>query len=87
MKRVLSGMQSSGQLTIGNYIGALRNFVKLQELHRCYFMVVDMHAITVPQDPAALREQTESIASLYIASARPIRHLSSYSPMFTHMQS
>lgn len=68
MKRVLSGMQSSGQLTIGNYIGALRNFVKLQELHRCYFMVVDMHAITVPQDPAALREQTESIASLYIAS-------------------
>lgn len=49
MKRVLSGMQSSGQLTIGNYIGALRNFVKLQELHRCYFMVVDMHAITVPQ--------------------------------------
>ncbi|MGO4496538.1 tryptophan--tRNA ligase [Paenibacillus sp. 2RAB27] len=68
MKRVLSGMQSSGQLTIGNYIGALRNFVKLQELHRCYFMVVDMHAITVPQEPAALREQTESIASLYIAS-------------------
>lgn len=68
MKRVLSGMQSSGQLTIGNYIGALRNFVKLQELHRCYFMVVDMHAITVPQDPAALREQTESIASLYIAA-------------------
>ncbi|MGO4269683.1 tryptophan--tRNA ligase, partial [Paenibacillus sp. TAF58] len=53
MKRVLSGMQSSGQLTIGNYIGALRNYVKLQHLHRCYFMVVDMHAITVPQDPAA----------------------------------
>ncbi|KQX45309.1 MULTISPECIES: tryptophan--tRNA ligase [unclassified Paenibacillus] len=68
MKRVLSGMQSSGQLTIGNYIGALRNYVKLQHLHRCYFMVVDMHAITVPQDPAALKEQTESIASLYIAA-------------------
>jgi tryptophanyl-tRNA synthetase len=68
MKRVLSGMQSSGQLTIGNYIGALRNYVKLQHLHRCYFMVVDMHAITVPQDPAALKEQTESIAALYIAA-------------------
>ncbi|SDO45853.1 tryptophanyl-tRNA synthetase [Paenibacillus sp. yr247] len=68
MKRVLSGMQSSGQLTIGNYIGALRNYVKLQHLHRCYFMVVDMHAITVPQDPAALKEQTESAASLYIAA-------------------
>ncbi|MBD0383481.1 tryptophan--tRNA ligase [Paenibacillus sedimenti] len=68
MKRVLSGMQSSGQLTIGNYIGALRNYVKLQHLHQCFFMVVDMHAITVPQEPAALREQTEMAASLYVAA-------------------
>jgi len=68
MKRVLSGIQPSGQLTIGNYIGALRNYVKLQHLHRCYFMVVDLHAITVPQEPEALREQTESVAALYLAA-------------------
>ncbi|MFS0840129.1 tryptophan--tRNA ligase [Paenibacillus sp. 1P03SA] len=67
MKRVLSGIQPSGQLTLGNYIGALRNFVKLQNEHSCYFMIVDLHAITVPQDPAALKEQTESVAALYLA--------------------
>ncbi|EXX87693.1 tryptophan--tRNA ligase [Paenibacillus darwinianus] len=68
MKRVLSGIQPSGQLTLGNYIGAIRNFVRLQNAHECFFMVVDMHAITVPQEPAALREQTEAVAALYIAS-------------------
>ena len=68
MKRVLSGIQPSGKLTLGNYIGALQNFVKLQHTHECYFMVVDLHAITVPQDPAALREQTESVAALFIAA-------------------
>ncbi|WP_405082020.1 tryptophan--tRNA ligase [Paenibacillus chitinolyticus] len=67
MKRVLSGIQPSGQLTLGNYIGALRNFVKLQNEHPCYFMIVDLHAVTVPQDPAALKEQTESVAALYLA--------------------
>ncbi|UVI31700.1 tryptophan--tRNA ligase [Paenibacillus spongiae] len=68
MKRVLSGIQPSGQLTLGNYIGAIQNFVKLQETHECFFMVVDLHAITVPQDPADLREQTESVAALFIAA-------------------
>jgi tryptophanyl-tRNA synthetase len=68
MKRVLSGIQPSGKLTLGNYIGALQNFVALQHEHECYFMVVDLHAITVPQDPALLREQTESVASLFIAA-------------------
>jgi len=68
LKRVLSGIQPSGQLTLGNYIGAIQNFVKLQETHECYFMVVDLHAITVPQEPAALREQTESVAALFIAA-------------------
>lgn len=67
MPRVLSGIQPSGQLTLGNYIGAIQNFVKLQETHDCYFMVVDLHAITVPQEPAALREQTEAVAALFIA--------------------
>ncbi|MCR8846062.1 tryptophan--tRNA ligase [Paenibacillus sp. SC116] len=68
MKRVLSGIQPSGQLTIGNYIGAMQNFVKLQHDHECFFMIVDLHAITVPQDPAALREQSEQVAALYLAA-------------------
>jgi tryptophanyl-tRNA synthetase len=68
MARVLSGIQPSGQLTLGNYIGAIQNFVKLQHEHECFYMVVDLHAITLPQDPAALREQTESVAALYLAA-------------------
>lgn len=68
MKKVLSGIQPSGNLTLGNYIGAMRNFVKLQHDHRCFFMVVDLHAITVPQEPAALREQSEAVAALFIAA-------------------
>ncbi|MEJ8303749.1 tryptophan--tRNA ligase [Saccharibacillus sacchari] len=68
MKKVLSGIQPSGQLTIGNYIGAIKNFVALQHDYECFFSVVDLHAITVPQDPAALREQSESVATLYAAA-------------------
>lgn len=68
LKTVFSGIQPSGQLTIGNYIGAMKNFVKLQNDHKCNFVIVDLHAITVPQDPAALREQSESVATLYIAA-------------------
>ncbi|MFC3770277.1 tryptophan--tRNA ligase [Paenibacillus sp. GCM10012303] len=68
MKRVLSGIQPSGNLTLGNYIGAMKNFVKLQHDHQCYFMVVDLHAITVPQEPAALHEQTETVAALFLAA-------------------
>lgn len=68
MKRILSGIQSSGTLTIGNYIGAMQNFVKLQHDHDCFFMVADLHAITVPQEPSALREQSEMVAALYLAA-------------------
>jgi len=68
MARVLSGIQPSGQLTLGNYIGAMRNFVKLQHEHECYFMVVDLHAVTVPQEPEVLREQTEAVAAMFIAA-------------------
>lgn len=68
MGKVLSGIQPSGQLTLGNYIGAIRNFVKLQHSEECYFMIADLHAITVSQDPEALREQTEMVAALYIAA-------------------
>lgn len=65
--RVLSGIQSSGRLTIGNYIGAMKNFVELQEEYDSYLFIADLHAITVPQDPADLREQTEAVAALYTA--------------------
>lgn len=68
MKRVLSGIQPSGKITLGNYIGALKNFVTLQDDYTCNFMVVDLHAITVPQDPADLREQSEAVAALFVAA-------------------
>ncbi|CUA85501.1 tryptophan--tRNA ligase [Pseudidiomarina woesei] len=64
---VLSGCQPSGQLSIGNYIGALRQWVNMQDTHDCRFMLVDLHAITVRQDPAALREATLDGLALYMA--------------------
>lgn len=68
MKKVLSGIQPSGQLTLGNYIGAIRNFVKLQDTLHCFFMIVDLHAVTVPQDPENLRENTQAVAALFLAA-------------------
>lgn len=64
---VLSGCQPSGQLTIGNYMGALRQWVSMQDTHDCKFMLVDLHAITVPQNPQALREATLNGLALYVA--------------------
>lgn len=67
-QRVFSGIQPSGTLTIGNYLGAMKNFVELQDDADCLFCVVDMHAITVPQDPLQLRKNTMNLAALYIAA-------------------
>lgn len=67
-KVVLSGVQPTNALTIGNYLGAIRNFVELQHQARCYFCVVDQHALTIPQDPASLRQRTLDVARLFIAS-------------------
>jgi tryptophanyl-tRNA synthetase len=64
---VLSGIQPSGRLTIGNYLGALKNWVKLSDRYDCYYMLVDLHAITVRQEPAVLRERCYEFLSLYIA--------------------
>lgn len=64
---VLSGCQPSGQLSIGNYIGALRQWVKMQNTHDCRFMLVDLHAITVRQEPEKLREATLDGLALYMA--------------------
>lgn len=66
-KRVLSGIQPSGNLTIGNYLGALSQWVQEQHRFDSFFCVVDMHAITVPQEPEVLRQKTREVAALYIA--------------------
>ncbi|SCA55866.1 Tryptophan--tRNA ligase [Candidatus Terasakiella magnetica] len=68
MGRIFSGVQPSGNLTLGNYLGAIRNWVKLQNDHECIFCVVDMHAITVWQDPEALRRATREVAAGMLAS-------------------
>jgi tryptophanyl-tRNA synthetase len=66
--RVFSGIQPSGGLHIGNYLGAIRNWVRDQDRYDNIFCIVDLHAITVPQDPAALRENTLDLAAIYLAS-------------------
>ena len=66
-KVIFSGIQPSGNLTIGNYIGAMKNFVALQDEYDCYYCVVDMHSITVRQNPAELRRRSMGLAALYIA--------------------
>jgi tryptophanyl-tRNA synthetase len=66
--RVLSGIQPTGQLHIGNYLGALRNWVKIQHDYESIFCIVDLHAITVYQEPAALRQQITQLAGLFIAA-------------------
>ncbi len=66
-KRVLSGVQPTGELHIGNWLGAIRNWVELQKTHETFVCVVDLHAITVPHDPALLAKETLSTAALYIA--------------------
>ncbi|MFT8319853.1 MAG: tryptophan--tRNA ligase [Bacillus sp. (in: firmicutes)] len=67
MKTIFSGIQPSGTITLGNYIGALSQFVELQNEYNCYFCIVDQHAITVPQDRLVLRNNIRSLAALYLA--------------------
>ncbi|AKS37614.1 tryptophanyl-tRNA synthetase [Anoxybacillus gonensis] len=67
MKTIFSGIQPSGVITLGNYIGAMKQFVELQDNYNCYFCIVDQHAITVPQDRLALRKNIRSLAAFYLA--------------------
>ncbi|HZG80593.1 MAG TPA: tryptophan--tRNA ligase [Brevibacillus sp.] len=67
MKTIFSGIQPSGILTLGNYLGAMKHFVPLQEEFNCYYCIVDQHAITVPQDPAVLKQNIRRLAALYLA--------------------
>jgi tryptophanyl-tRNA synthetase len=66
--RVFSGMQPSGNLHIGNYLGALKNWVRIQSDYECIFCIVDLHAITLYQDPVELRAKIREIAALYLAA-------------------
>lgn len=68
MNRIFSGMQPTRQLHLGNYLGALRNWVALQNTYECIFCVVDLHALTLPQEPAVLRSNTQEVAAAYIAA-------------------
>lgn len=67
MGRVFSGVQPTGNIHLGNYLGALKQFVKFQENDECIYCIVDLHSITVPQDPKALRQHILDVAALYIA--------------------
>ncbi len=67
-KRILSGIQSSGFLTLGNYIGALKNWGTLQDDYDCYYCVADLHSITVRQNPAEFRKRAMEIFTIYLAS-------------------
>lgn len=67
MKRVFSGVQPTGNIHIGNYLGALKQFVELQDENECIYCIVDMHSITVPQDPKELRKHILDVAALYMA--------------------
>jgi len=67
-KVIFSGIQPSGNLTLGNYLGALKNWVALQDQYDCFYCIVDMHAITVRQEPKNLRQKTLEVLALYLAS-------------------
>ena len=68
MKRIFSGVQPTGNLHLGNYLGAIRNWVQLQKDFDCIFCIVDLHALTLPQDPKELRAQTREVTAAYIAA-------------------
>ena len=68
MKRIFSGIQPTGNLHLGNYLGAIRNWVALQHDYECIFCIVDLHALTLPQNPDELRQATREVTAAYIAA-------------------
>ena len=74
--RVFSGVQPTGNLTLGNYLGAIKKFVALQDQMECIYCVVDLHAITLPQDPAELMASTRAVTAAFLASGiDPKKHI------------
>ena len=86
---VFSGIKPTNELHIGNYIGALKQWVQMQQQHHCYFCIVDEHAITVPQDPKLLNERTLTVAAIYLAAGidpnRSILFIQSEVPQHTEL--
>ena len=86
---ILSGIQPTGTFTLGNYIGAVRNWAKLQDQFDCLYMVADLHALTVRQEPAALRRHTCEAAAMLLAAgidpARSILFVQSHVPAHTQL--
>ncbi|OUP28052.1 MULTISPECIES: tryptophan--tRNA ligase [unclassified Faecalibacterium] len=86
---ILSGIQPTGTFTLGNYIGAVRNWAKLQDQFNCLYMVADLHALTVRQDPAALRRNTREAAAMLLAAgidpAQSILFVQSHVPAHTQL--
>lgn len=74
MNRIFSGVQPTGNLHLGNYLGAIRNWVALQRDYDCIFCIVDLHALTLPQDPVQLRAQTREVTAAYIAAGIDPEH-------------
>ncbi|MBL6598370.1 MAG: tryptophan--tRNA ligase [Alphaproteobacteria bacterium] len=74
MNRIFSGIQPSGNLQLGNYLGAIRNWARMQKDYECIFCVVDLHAITLPQDPEAMRRATREVAAGMIAGGVDPEH-------------
>lgn len=72
-ERVFSGVQPTGNLTLGNYLGAIRKFVALQDTHNCMYCVVDLHALTIAPDPVELMNATRSVAAAYIAAGIDVK--------------
>jgi tryptophanyl-tRNA synthetase len=66
-QRVFSGVQPTGNLHLGNYLGALKRFVEMQATHPCIYCVVDLHAMTMPYDPAQLASATRQVTATYLA--------------------
>ncbi len=74
MNRIFSGIQPTGNLHLGNYLGAIRNWVAMQHDYECIFCIVDLHALTVPQDPLELRAATREVTAAYIAAGVDVEH-------------
>jgi tryptophanyl-tRNA synthetase len=74
MNRIFSGIQPTGNLHLGNYLGAIRNWVALQHDYECIFCIVDLHALTLPQDPDELRQATREVTAAYIAAGIDPEH-------------
>lgn len=67
-KTILSGIQATGNLTLGNYLGAIHNWIKMQDEYDCYYMIADLHSLTVRNDPEVLRKRAMQVLAIYLAS-------------------